>query len=163
MFPFSVTTHATANGTHIPIIGRDNVSFLSSLYLKVVLYVPNLSNNLIFIKKLIHDLKCYVTFFLLIVFSRILLRGGHLVPLRNKEGCIVLTTWVLKIILVNTRTFCLQSYTTFESSQIWLLHCRLGHSSFPVLKFMFPFLFSKKFVVSFRCDVCQRGADDDGA
>jgi len=33
------------------------------LNLKDVLYVPNLSNNLISVKKLTHDLKCFVTFF----------------------------------------------------------------------------------------------------
>jgi len=51
-----------ANGTHIPIIGRGNVSFLPSLNLKDVLHVPSLSNNLISLK-FTGDLKCFVTFF----------------------------------------------------------------------------------------------------
>ena len=52
-----------ANGTHIPIHGRGNVSLLPSLSLKDVLYVPKLSNNLISIRKLTHDLNCSITFF----------------------------------------------------------------------------------------------------
>ena len=52
-----------ANGTHVPIHERGNVSLLSSLSLKDVLYVPKLSNNLISIRKLTHDLNCSITFF----------------------------------------------------------------------------------------------------
>jgi len=53
-----------ANGTHILIHGRENVSLLSSLSLKDVLYVPKLSNNLIDVRKLTHDLNFSITFFL---------------------------------------------------------------------------------------------------
>jgi len=49
-----------ANGTSVSIIGCGNVSPLSSFNLKYVLYIPSISNNLIFVKRLIHDLKCYV-------------------------------------------------------------------------------------------------------
>jgi len=52
-----------ANGTHIPIIGRGNISLLPSLSLKDVLYVPKLSNNLFFVQKLTHDLNHSITFF----------------------------------------------------------------------------------------------------
>jgi len=42
---------------------RGNVSLLPSLNLKDVLYVSNLSNNLISVQKLTCDLKCSLTLF----------------------------------------------------------------------------------------------------
>ena len=50
------------NGVHILIIGCDNIYLLLSLSLKYVLHVPKLSNNLISVEKLTHDLNCYITF-----------------------------------------------------------------------------------------------------
>ena len=39
--------------------------------------------------------------------------------------------------------------------EIWLWHRRLGHASFGYLKKLFPSLFAKFDVSSFRCDVCE--------
>ncbi|RDY03703.1 hypothetical protein CR513_12680, partial [Mucuna pruriens] len=44
---------------------------------------------------------------------------------------------------------------TWAASQIWLYHKRLGHPPFGLLKIMFPYLFTKESVESFKCDVCQ--------
>lgn len=83
-----------ANATCIPIIGCGNVSLLPSLNLKDVLYILKLSKNLIFVQKLTNDLKCCITFV-----SRFLGSPGschredNLEQLRDRESCIVLTTW----------------------------------------------------------------------
>jgi len=42
-----------------------------------------------------------------------------------------------------------------KKSEIWLWHRRLGHASFGYLKKLFPSLFVKFDVSSFRCDVCE--------
>ena len=42
-----------------------------------------------------------------------------------------------------------------KKSKIWLWHRRLGHASFGYLKKLFPSLFIKFDVSSFRCDVCE--------
>ncbi|RDX81342.1 hypothetical protein CR513_37989, partial [Mucuna pruriens] len=42
-----------------------------------------------------------------------------------------------------------------STSQIWLYHKRVGHPPFGLLKTMFPYLFTKEFVESFRCDIYQ--------
>ncbi|RDY02258.1 hypothetical protein CR513_14309, partial [Mucuna pruriens] len=48
-----------------------------------------------------------------------------------------------------------ETLETWVASQIWLYHKRLGHPSFGLLKIMFPHLFTKESVESFKCDVCQ--------
>ena len=40
-------------------------------------------------------------------------------------------------------------------NNIWLHHCRLGHSLFDVLKIMFPLLFKGIDVEKLHCDVCE--------
>ena len=42
-----------------------------------------------------------------------------------------------------------------KKSEIWLWHRRLGHTSFGYLKKLFPSLFAKSAISSFRCDVCE--------
>ena len=59
------------------------------------------------------------------------------------------------ILDVTQTTSCLQSCTTSRPYQIWLVHRCLGHSSFFVLKSMFPSLFFEESEESFKCDVCQ--------
>ncbi|RDY09815.1 hypothetical protein CR513_05764, partial [Mucuna pruriens] len=44
---------------------------------------------------------------------------------------------------------------TWTTSQIWFHHKRLGHLSFSLFKTMIPHLFTKEFVESFHCDLCQ--------
>ncbi|RDX58665.1 hypothetical protein CR513_61997, partial [Mucuna pruriens] len=44
---------------------------------------------------------------------------------------------------------------TWETSQIWIYYKHLGHPSFGLLKKIFPHLFTKESVESFKCDVCQ--------
>ena len=41
------------------------------------------------------------------------------------------------------------------ASQIWLQHKRLGHPPFSLMRSMFPSLFLKQSVESFKCDICQ--------
>ena len=133
-----------ANETHIPITGRGNVSFLPSLNLKDVLHVPSLSNNLISVKKLTRDLKCSVIFFSTHCVFQDLAMGRTIGTVKEQGGLYCFNNLGSKDSLsAQTSTTCLQSCTIFESSQIWLLHRRLGHPSFPVLKFMFPSLFSR--------------------
>ena len=52
-------------------------------------------------------------------------------------------------------TSCYQTSSGPGSENIWLHHRRLGHPSFSTIKSMFPTLFLKESVESFKCDVCQ--------
>ena len=42
-----------------------------------------------------------------------------------------------------------------KKSKIGLWHRRLGHTSFGYLKKLFPSLFAKSDISSFRCDICE--------
>ena len=42
-----------------------------------------------------------------------------------------------------------------NKAKIWLHHCRLGHSSFSVLKILFLLLFKGIDVESLHCDICE--------
>ena len=42
-----------------------------------------------------------------------------------------------------------------NKAKLWLLHCRLGHPSFSVLKVMFPSLFDNLKPEMLHCEVCQ--------
>jgi len=101
---------------------------LSSFNLK---HVSNLSNNLISAKNLTFDLNYYVAFFFThCVFHDLATRStigtikenGELYYFNNLETKGIFNT--------QTTTSCLQTYITSESSQIWLLHSCLIHSSF---------------------------------
>ncbi|RDX94030.1 hypothetical protein CR513_23636, partial [Mucuna pruriens] len=61
---------------HVPIFGSGSIQLHPSLSQHNVLHVPNVDNNLISIYGLTQDLKCVVTFFILIVsFKTLPLRG----------------------------------------------------------------------------------------
>ena len=59
---------AMANDFLATVGGFRDIYIIPTLTFKNVLHVPKLSANLVSIQKLIHDLKCYSIFFLLIVF-----------------------------------------------------------------------------------------------
>jgi len=108
-----------ANGTHIPITGHGNVSFLSSLNLKDVLHVPNLSNNLISVKKLTHDLKCFVTFFPIHCVFQDLAIGRKIGTVKEQGELYCFNNLGSKdSISAQAGTSCLHSCTTFESSNL---------------------------------------------
>jgi len=50
-----------ANGDDVPICRSRNITLESSIVLKDVLYVPQLTNNFIYRQKLTKDLNCSVT------------------------------------------------------------------------------------------------------
>ncbi|RDX85688.1 hypothetical protein CR513_33085, partial [Mucuna pruriens] len=136
-----------ANGDHILIVVSSNIQIQSSLSLHNVLHVPKLANNLISIHRVIQDWNCAITFF--------------------RSHCVILKLTMRRTIGVakeqmgnNTNNEDLSSsqratLETWTTSQIWLYHKHLGHPSFRLLKTMFPYLFTKEYVKSFNCDVCQ--------
>ena len=72
-----------ANGSLATVAGFGDIYITPTLIIKNVFHVPKLSANLVSIKKLTHDLKCYAIFSLLIVFFRNKARGRGLDLLRK--------------------------------------------------------------------------------
>jgi len=55
--------NAITNGDNVPICKSGNINLESSIVLKVILYIPQLTNSLITIQKLTKDFNCLVIFF----------------------------------------------------------------------------------------------------
>ncbi|RDX70558.1 hypothetical protein CR513_50187, partial [Mucuna pruriens] len=156
-FPSHFTSHLKvpkrqlitfANGDHVPIARSNNIQLHSSLSLHNVLHVPKLVNNLISIHRLIQDWICAVTFFSFSLTIGIAKEQGGLYYLQHTK--IGNSTNNEKLPSSQRATS-----ETCVASQIWLYHKCLGHPSFGLLKTMFPYLFTKESVESFKCDIFQ--------
>lgn len=91
-----------ANGTIIPIDGIRELNFINYSKLKNVLYIPQLPSNLIYVQKLIRELKCMIIFFekkVLLVDNHKLMKIGEksaqqiacdMDKLLNYEECIII-------------------------------------------------------------------------
>ncbi|RDX81891.1 hypothetical protein CR513_37383, partial [Mucuna pruriens] len=130
------------NGDHVSITGFGNIQLHSSLSLHNVLHVPKLANNLISIHRLKQDWNCAVTFFHYHCVIQELITG-RTIGIGNNTNKEELSS--------SQRA----TSKTWVASQIWLYHKRLGHPPFGLLKTMFPHLFTKESVESFKCDICQ--------
>ncbi|RDX94508.1 hypothetical protein CR513_23097, partial [Mucuna pruriens] len=119
-------------GDRVPIVGVDNAQLQSSLSIHNVLHVPKLANNLIFIHRLIRLKVCNLTMGRMIGVAKE--QGGLYYLQHTKIG-----NNTNKEDLPSSQRATLE---TWEASQIWLHHKRLGHPQF-------------KSIESFNCDVCQ--------
>lgn len=136
-----------ANGSQTPIVESDNIRLSPSLRLNHLLHVPKLSNNLLSIHKLTKDLNCVVTFFHSHCVFQDLAIGKTIEIAEEQNGLYCLP---------HKESKCHQAGSeSWANTQIWLQHRRLGHPPFCMLRSLFPHLFTKVFVYSFHCDVCQ--------
>ena len=156
-----------ANGSRSRVAGIDKVYISKTLTLHLVLYVPDLDCNLIFVSKLNRDHHCETKFFVKsCVFQDLAL--GKMIG--NSEFCAGL--YLLKVHHPSTMlptpsnessfVFQCQSVQSFESIRqsnkngaIVLWHYRLGHPNFLCLKKLFPSLFINKDAKLFQCEICQ--------
>ena len=125
-----------ADGSLITVAGQGTVAFSSSLILKNVLHVPNLTVNLLSIHKITQELNCHVTFFNDHCVFQDQTKGRMIGQARATEGLYLLKDkdscsdpLSLSLISVNA-----------NKDEIWNHHRRLGHPSFKTLKRMFPCL-----------------------
>ncbi|RDX97962.1 hypothetical protein CR513_19196, partial [Mucuna pruriens] len=130
-----------ANGDHVPIVGSDKSNF-TPLYLYTIL---------------IQDWNCAVTFFR----SHCVIQElttGRTIGVAKEEGELYYLQHIKignntnKEELPSSQRATLETWAAF---QIWLYHKCLGHPPFELLKTMFPHLFTKESVESFKCDICQ--------
>jgi hypothetical protein len=139
------------DGSLTTIAGQGTIPLNPVFTLKRVLHVPNLTANLLSIRKLIKDINCSVTFFLDHCIFQDLATGKMIGQARVKDGLYMLgmqgsssNSHPLSFISVNS-----------NKDDIWNHHRRLGHLSFKTLSHMFPSLFKNLNVEQFHCEICE--------
>nr|KYP54945.1 Retrovirus-related Pol polyprotein from transposon TNT 1-94 [Cajanus cajan] len=142
---------STADGTLITVAGQGDVQITPTIILKNVLHVPKLSTNLISIQKLTKDLLCNVIFHSNSCILQDKKSGRTIGHAREWNGLYYMENLNLPI-----ESHSLISESTITSKEkVQLIHCRLGHPSFRVIKLLFPSLFKNLNLESFHCEACE--------
>lgn len=146
---------STANGSSAPVIGERPLPLTDTLNLDYVLVIPSLDYNLLSVSQITTTLLCVVIFWLdFCVFKDI--------RTRQTIGCGIRRGKLYHLDLVSKSSDKLRQALTMDGFEvekqkyeIWLWHRHLGHASFGYLKKLFPSLFAKFDISSFRCEVCE--------
>ena len=138
------------NGSLATVAGFGDIYITPTLILKSVLHVPKLSANLVSIQKLTHDLKCYVIFFPSYCVLQKQGLGRRIGLAKERSGL-----YHLESSQKTSNNLSLSFLNSSNKDTIWLYHLRLGHSSFRVLKVIFPYLFQGLDIFEFHCETCE--------
>ena len=138
-----------ADGSLSPIAGIGTVKINSTLALKSVLHVPNLSCNLLSVSKICKDCDCKVIFSQNHCEFQDQSSGKRIGNASEYEGLYYFGEGTDEIKQVNTVSW----ETSSRQNQVILWHYRLGHPSFAYLKHLFPSLFKNNDI--FHCEICQ--------
>lgn len=136
-----------ADGSSAPIMGCGTISCTSSLPLDSVLHVPNFPVNLLSVSSLTKSLRCRAIFELDFCVFLHLKIGKVLGTGTEREGLYYLDNAAASLALSTT--------CTLATSELLLLHRRLGHPSFQSLGRMYPSLFASCNKEYLLCDVCE--------
>lgn len=143
-----------ADGSLSAIAGKGSIFISKILTLHNVLYVPNLSCNLVSISKLTRDLKCCAKFSLNSCVFQDLDLGKTIDSAKECGG--------LHYFEEGSHSFgqaqqsSIMPNTSFGSDDMMIWHSRLGHPpNFHYSKHLFPKLFSNKNPSVFQCDIFQ--------
>ncbi|WJZ83066.1 hypothetical protein VitviT2T_002777 [Vitis vinifera] len=153
--PSSQKIVSTANGNTTPVIGKGSLTLTDTLNLDSVLVVPSLDYNLLSVSQITAALSCIVIFWPEFCVIKD-------IQTRQTIGCGIKQGKLYYLDLQSKDSNKLQqalmadgSEGEKKKSEIWLWHRRLGHASFGYLKKLFPSLFAKSDISSFRCDICE--------
>lgn len=141
-----------ADGSLTSVSGKGSIPVTPSMSLSSVLHVPNLSTNLLSVSSLTKHLNCSVTFFPDHCVFQDLVTKKMIGSGRERAGLYLLDSQWTSTRHVEQA----HKSETCDSTEgkIWLLHRRLGHVPFPMLKKIFP-LFCHLDVSKFCCEPCE--------
>lgn len=147
---------STADGTLVTVTGIGDIQITPSIVLKNVFHVLKLSTNLVSIQKLTKDLSCIVIFHNHHCVFQDKDLGRTIRHVREGNDLYYLEEPNQLVTTKNHLSCSLMSKSHLTSKEkIMFFHCRLGHPSFEVIKFMFPSLFSKVNNETLHCEVCE--------
>ncbi|KAM1459176.1 hypothetical protein ACFX2I_036147 [Malus domestica] len=154
--PPTKTVVSVANGNVVPIIGKGTVSLSDTLSLDTVLVVPSLDYNLLSVAQITVALHCLVIFWpSFCVFKDIRTRKTIDYGIRKGKLYYLELTSNSSRMLTHALAVDGNPRDRNKVSEVWLWHRRLGHASFGYLRRLFPSLFVKHDVSSFKCGVCE--------
>lgn len=154
--PSTKNVVSVANGNPAPIIREGTVSLSNTLSLDIVLVVPSLDYNLLYVAQITVALHCLVIFWpSFCVFKDIQTRKtiGYGIG-KGKLYYLELTSSNTQM-LTQALTVGGPQGEQNKASEVWLWHHILGHASFGYLRRLFPSLILKSDVSSFKCGVCE--------
>lgn len=117
-----------------------------------MLHVPTISHNLIYIRKLTKDHNCALIIFYSHCAFQDLAMGKTIAVAMKQEGLYYLSDKRTNQKMLSSAP---QSQSDSHASQIWLQNKRFGHPPFSLMKYLYPSLFIKQSIESFKCDNCQ--------
>ncbi|CAN1240915.1 Retrovirus-related Pol polyprotein from transposon RE2 [Linum perenne] len=145
-----------ADGSYAAVQGIGEAIISQNLVLKQVLYVPNLSCNLLSISQLTKDKNCSTNF------------RANVCEIQDMESRVMIGKtemcdglYLLKgqaVDKLHSTEGGQHSSTTHISTledEVMLWHRRLGHPNFHYLEKVYPHLFLNKNPSSYQCDICQ--------
>ena len=131
-------------GSYTLVVGKGTISLIKTFSLESVLHVPNLLCNLFSISKLTRDLNCVAKFSSTSVVFQDLASGKTIGSACECEG---LYRFDDREVVQGQAVVAGSNVLSFPfDHEIMLWHYRLGHPSFPYLRFLFPKLFKNKVV-----------------
>ena len=141
-----------ADGSLSSIAGKGSIKISGTIELKNVLHVPKLSCNLLSVSKLTKDSNCCAVFFDSHCEFQDRDLGTMIGSASLREGLYYFDDYLSR----NKQAQGLSSSISSNSArdQIMLWHLRLGHPSFPYLKYLFPDLFKNVDCTTFQCESC---------
>lgn len=141
-----------ADGSYASVAGIGTVILTPLIVLKNVLHVPDLTYNLISVKKIARDHQCRVIFteFDCVFQDR---NSGKMIGVaREHDGLYVLET--SPVTSMNFNALMVESDDRLRQEKLMLWHSRLGHPSYEYMKHVVPQdLFNKN--SKFQCEICE--------
>ena len=147
-----------ADGSLSKMAGIGSVAITDDLILKSVLFVPNLTCNLLSISKLTKNLSCVTNFFSNHCEFQDLESGKMIGNAKECAGLYLLkgpNNPKEQAQVASSVSFPILSNLSNNHSAIMLWHYRLGHPNFQYLKKLFPTLFDNTNTKVLQCEVCQ--------
>ena len=149
----------TADGTLLTVSGIGTITLKSIRTLEHVIHVPQLFISLVFVQKIASLAQYKIEFDGNDAFLCNKVQGWRtgLANVHNRLYYLASAQELSPKHIINPAIHqCSTTATDSKKETVWLIHNRLGHPSFEILKCMFPDEFKGFCIKDFLCDVCER-------